>query len=72
MRTIATGLSLVCLAGNFVPALLYLAGRMDLATMKTATLVATVAWFVVASFWIYGTKPPALAPAAEIDEPVVP
>jgi hypothetical protein len=66
MRTIAKWASLVCLAGNFVPSLLYLAGRMDLDDMKSATLVATIAWFLVASFWIYGKKPPAL------DEPVLP
>jgi hypothetical protein len=66
MRTLAKGLSIVCLAANIAPAVLFLSGRMDLAAMKTATLAATVAWFVVASFWIYGTKAP------ELTEPVVP
>lgn len=66
MRTLAMGLSIVCLAANIVPSVLFLAGRMELPAMKTATLAATIAWFVVASFWIYGTKPPAL------EEPVIP
>jgi len=66
MRTIAMWLSILCLVANVVPSVLYLAGRMELQAMKNAMVVATVAWYVVASFWIYGTKPPAL------DEPVVP
>jgi len=66
MRTLAFWLSMAALAANIAPSVLFLMGRMELGTMKTATLAATVAWYVVATFWIYGTKPPAL------EEPVIP
>lgn len=66
MRKLALWLSMVALAANIIPSIMYLSGRMELDAMKRATLAATVAWYVVATFWIYGTKP------SEIDEPVVP
>ena len=66
MRKIAMWLSIVALAATVTPSALFLAGRMELDAVKSATLWATVAWFVVAFFWIYGTKP------SEIDQPVVP
>ncbi len=65
MRTLAMWMSIACLAANIVPSVLFLAGRLELPAMKTAMLAATIAWFVVASFWIYGTKP------AAREEPVV-
>ena len=66
MRKIVVWGSVVALAANVAPAALFLAGRMELDAMKTAMLWATVAWYAVASFWIYGTKP------SPIEEPVVP
>jgi hypothetical protein len=66
MRNIALWASMAALAANVIPSALFLAGRMELDAMKTAMLWATIAWYAVASFWIYGTKP------SPIDEPVVP
>lgn len=66
MRNLVLCLSIIALAANIVPAALYLAGRMELDAMKSATLWATIAWYIVGSVLIYGTKP------ADLDEPVSP
>jgi hypothetical protein len=66
MRRVLLLLSLAALAANVAPSILYLMGRMDLPTCKTAMLWATVAWYIVGGALIYGTKPP------KLEEPVVP
>ena len=66
MKLVFAILSILSLVGTIAPSLLYLAGRMELPTVKNVMLAATVAWFVFAALWIYGKKPSVL------DSPVVP
>jgi Flp pilus assembly protein protease CpaA len=47
---IASWLSLVVL---MLPAILFLAGRMELTTTKWIMLAATVVWFVTATPWMW-------------------
>ena len=58
--------SILTLLANVAPAVLYLAGRIDLPTCKSYMLWATIAWYIVGGALIYGTKPP------KLEEPVVP
>ncbi len=51
-RLLATCVSLIALAGTITPAVLFLVDRMDLATVHSAMLWATVAWFASAALWI--------------------
>ena len=50
--TVARLVSLVALVGTLLPAVLLLAGRLDLSTMKWWMLVATAAWFVATPLWM--------------------
>jgi hypothetical protein len=49
MKPLAQTLSLLALAGTVLPALLFFAGTLTLAAVKTWMLVATVAWFTTAT-----------------------
>jgi hypothetical protein len=66
MRPLLLIASIITLVANIAPAVLYLAGRIDLGACKTYMLWATIAWFIVGGTLIYGTKPP------KLEEPVVP
>jgi hypothetical protein len=66
MRTLLLIASIITLVANVAPAVLYLAGRIELAACKSYMLWATIAWFIVGGALIYGTKPP------KLEEPVVP
>jgi hypothetical protein len=65
-------LALASLVATIAPSLLYLAGRMELPTVKTVMLVATVTWFVFAALWIYGAngREPEIEPTEHA--PIVP
>jgi len=52
MRKILILVSLLALALTIGPPALFLAGHMDLDTVKILMLIATVAWFVVTPFWM--------------------
>jgi hypothetical protein len=52
MRTVAQIISVLSLAGTIMPALLFFAGRIDLAQVKFWMLVWTVAWFVATPLWM--------------------
>ncbi len=52
MKTIAVTASVVALAGTILPAGMFVAGRMDLDTVKLWMLVATVVWFVATPVWM--------------------
>lgn len=52
MKTLATIISWIALAGNIVPALLYLTGQMELPRVKTCMLIATVVWFATVPLWM--------------------
>ena len=44
--------SLLALAGTILPSIIFLAGKMEMHPMKTAMLVATVAWFIATPLWM--------------------
>jgi hypothetical protein len=52
MRTLARIISILSLAGTIMPALLFFAGRIDLAQVKFWMLIWTVAWFVATPIWM--------------------
>jgi len=52
MRTLARIISILSLVGTITPALLFFAGRIDLAQVKSWMLVWTVAWFVATPIWM--------------------
>jgi hypothetical protein len=52
MRTIAQIISWLALAALILPSLFYLNDRMDLPTVKTWMLVATVIWFIATPIWM--------------------
>lgn len=49
-------ISWIALAGTILPSILFLAGRMDLATSKHWLLAATLLWFAVTPLWMGRTK----------------
>lgn len=57
MKAILLALAIVCLLANVAPSILFLMGRIDLPTAKSAMIVTTLAWYVVAAFLIYGRWP---------------
>ena len=52
MRKTAQIIALLSLLLLIVPPMLFLAGRISLDSVKMAMLVATVTWFIAASFWL--------------------
>lgn len=53
MRIPAMIVSLIMLVVLIVPPIMFLAGAMELATVKTVMLVATILWFLVSPFWLW-------------------
>ena len=53
MRTMFIVISVLSLVVLMVPSILFLAGRMDLDTVKWIMLAATVVWFVAATPWLW-------------------
>jgi len=53
MRTVFIVISVLSLVVLMVPSILFLAGRMQLDTVKWLMLAATVAWFVAATPWLW-------------------
>jgi len=52
MRSLARLVGLAALAATIAPPALFMVGRMPEAPMKAVMLVAAVAWFVAAPFWM--------------------
>ena len=52
MKAIAVAASVIALAGTIAPAVLFVAGRMELDAVKWWMLVATVVWFAAAPVWL--------------------
>ena len=52
MRAIAKAVALTSLLSLTLPAVLYLAGKMSLERVKWIMILATIVWFVSASFWM--------------------
>lgn len=53
MRSILQIISLLSLVALMLPSVLFLAGRMELNTVKWLMLLASIAWFVTASMWMW-------------------
>jgi len=53
MRTMFIVISVLSLVVLMVPSVLFLAGRMDLDTVKWIMLAATVVWFLTATPWLW-------------------
>jgi hypothetical protein len=53
MRLIAKILALTSLLLLTLPSVFYLAGKMSLETVKWIMILATIVWFVSASFWMW-------------------
>ncbi len=53
MRLIAKIVALTSLLLLTLPSLLYLAGRVGLDTVKPIMILATIVWFVSASYWMW-------------------
>jgi len=53
MRTAFIIISVLSLIVLMVPSVLFLAGRMDLDTVKWVMLAATVVWFITATPWLW-------------------
>ena len=51
-RWLARSVSLLALVGTIAPAVLFLLDRLDLATVHSTMLWATVAWFASAALWM--------------------
>jgi len=53
MRTMFIVVSVLSLVVLMVPSILFLAGRMELDTVKWVMLAATVLWFAAATPWLW-------------------
>ena len=53
MRTMFIVVSVLSLVVLMVPSILFLAGRMELNTVKWVMLAATVVWFAAATPWMW-------------------
>jgi len=53
MRTAFIVISVLSLVVLMVPSILFLAGRMELGTVKWIMLAATVIWFAAATPWMW-------------------
>lgn len=53
MRPILQIISLLALAALTSPSVIFLAGRMELPTVKSLMLLATIVWFVAATPWMW-------------------
>ena len=52
MKKIAQIVSVIALVGTLAPALSFFNDKMDLPTVKTWMIVATVLWFISATLWM--------------------
>jgi hypothetical protein len=53
MRNLFILISVLALVVLMVPSVLFLAGRMQLETVKWVMLAATIVWFVAATPWLW-------------------
>lgn len=53
MRSILQIVSLLALIALTLPSILFLAGRMELDTVKWLMLIATIVWFIIATPWMW-------------------
>jgi hypothetical protein len=53
MRTLMIVVAVLSLVALMLPSILFLAGRIELDTVKWIMLLATVVWFVAATPWLW-------------------
>jgi hypothetical protein len=53
MRPILQIVSLLALIALTLPSIIFLAGRMELDTVKWLMLLATIGWFIAATPWMW-------------------
>jgi hypothetical protein len=53
MRPILQSVSLLALVALTLPSVIFLAGRLELNMVKWIMLVATIAWFIAATPWMW-------------------
>jgi hypothetical protein len=53
MRLILQIVSLLALLALTLPSLIFLAGRMELSTVKWLMVLATIVWFIAATPWMW-------------------
>ena len=53
MRSILQIISLLALIALTLPSILFLAGRMELDTVKWVMILATIVWFMAATPWMW-------------------
>ncbi len=53
MRQTLQIISWLALAGTILPSCIFLVGRMELDTVKTVMIAATIAWFVATPLWMF-------------------
>ena len=53
MKLIAKIVALTSLLSLTLPSVFYLAGRMSLDKVKWLMILATIAWFISASYWMW-------------------
>jgi len=53
MRSILQIISLLALIALILPSVMFLVGRLELDMVKWLMLLATIAWFVTASLWMW-------------------
>ncbi len=53
MRSILQIVSLLALIALTLPSVLFLAGRLELDTVKWLMLLATIVWFITAALWMW-------------------
>ncbi len=53
MRPILQIVSLLALIALTLPSIIFLAGRMELDTVKWLMLLATIVWFIAATPWMW-------------------
>ena len=53
MKHMAKYIALVSLVLLIVPSAMFLADRMELQTVKTVMLIATIIWFIFATVWMW-------------------
>jgi hypothetical protein len=58
LKNISKYIALLTLAGILFVSVLYLAGRIEAAPMKTGFLILTLVWFASATIWMYEKKRP--------------
>ena len=56
LRKIAQWISWLSLVALVAPAVMFLAGMVELDQVKTVMLIATIVWFISAAMWMWNSE----------------